>query len=111
LELNRSSYYSHNSSVENKLKKLEYELFICQRIYHIYLDSNGIYGSPKITALLRKEGIKISQKSVWQYMVILGIQSSVYSKFKHHFSSLTEKEKSLIINLIKDFPLTNINQV
>lgn len=111
MELNRSSYYSHNSSVENKLKKLEYELFICQRIYHIYLDSNGIYGSPKITALLRKEGIKISQKSVWQYMVILGIQSSVYSKFKHHFSSLTEKEKSLIINLIKDFPLTNINQV
>lgn len=44
-------------------------------------------------------------------MVILGIQSSVYTNFKHHSSSLTEKEKSLIINRIKDFPLNNINQV
>lgn len=61
--------------------------------------------------MLRKEGIKISQKTVWKYMVILGLQSSVFSNFRPKASSLTESEKSLIENLIKDFPLNNINQV
>ena len=44
-------------------------------------------------------------------MHILGIKSSVYTSFSKHNSNLTDKEKSLIENLVKDFPLSNINQV
>lgn len=44
-------------------------------------------------------------------MQILGIKSSVYTSFSKHNSNLTDKEKSLIENLVKDFPLSNINQV
>ena len=44
-------------------------------------------------------------------MHILGIKSSVYTSFSKHNSNLTDKEKSLIENLVKDFPISNINQV
>ena len=44
-------------------------------------------------------------------MQILGIKSSVYTSFSKHNSNLTDKEKSLIENLVKDFPISNINQV
>lgn len=77
----------------------------------IYEDSNRIYGSPKITHILRKEGFKISQKTVWKFMNILGIKSSVFTSFSKQKSTLTDSEKRLIENYIKDFPLTSINQV
>ena len=67
--------------------------------------------SPKISAILRKEGFKISQKTVLSFMHILGIKSSVSSSFPKHNSSLADSEKSLIENLIKDFPLSSINQI
>ena len=59
--------------LENRKKKLEYNSFISSRILDIYLNSNKIYGSPKITAELRKEGIKISQKTVLAFMQILSL--------------------------------------
>lgn len=111
LDINRSTYYAHNEAIENMLKKLEHINFICQRIYTIFLESHGIYGSPKIAAILRKEGIKISQKTVLKYMNILGIKSLVYENFKPHKSNISDQELSLIVNLIKNFTLTDINQV
>lgn len=44
-------------------------------------------------------------------MSLLGLQSIVYSSFHKKNSTLTEQETSLINNLIKDFPLSNINQI
>ena len=77
----------------------------------IYKDSNHIYGSPKITQTLRKEGFNISQKQVWKFMNILGIKSSVYTTFSKQKSSLSDSEKRLIENYIKDFPINSINQI
>lgn len=44
-------------------------------------------------------------------MNILGIRSIVSKKFPHRKSSITDKEKSLIINLIKDLHIIKLNQV
>ncbi len=44
-------------------------------------------------------------------MNILGIKSIVSSKFPHRKSSLSDKEKSLIKNLVKNLNLSHINQV
>lgn len=44
-------------------------------------------------------------------MHILGIRSIVSKKFPHRKSTLTNDEKSLIVNLIKDLQITRINQV
>ena len=44
-------------------------------------------------------------------MRILGIRSIVSKRFPQRKSNLTDKEKSLILNLIKDLKLVRINQV
>ena len=90
---------------------MDYICYICERILKIYEDSHHIYGSPKIAKELAKEGIKISQKTVLNFMHILGIKSSVYINFSDKHPGLPEKEKQLIENYAKIFPLTSINQV
>lgn len=44
-------------------------------------------------------------------MKILGIRSIAADKFVHHQSSVSDEEKSLIVNLIKDLEINTINQV
>lgn len=44
-------------------------------------------------------------------MRLLGIRSIVSKKFPHKKSRISDKEKSLIINLIKDLDITRLNQV
>lgn len=44
-------------------------------------------------------------------MRLLGIRSIVSKKFPHRKSSLTDEEKSLIVNLIKNLEITKLNQV
>ena len=61
--------------------------------------------------MLRKEGFKISQKTVSKYMQILNIKSIVYTSFAKQKSTLTEQEKRLIENYVNYFPISSINQV
>lgn len=96
-------YYSKNNS--SSISKL------LIRILEIYYDSNRTYGAPRITAVLREEGHIISIKTVGKYMRILGIKSIVYQSFPKHRSSLSDKEKSLISNLIKNLVVSKPNQV
>ena len=46
-----------------------------QRILEIYNDSKQNYGAPKITRLLQKEGERISERTVGQYMKESGIRA------------------------------------
>lgn len=71
----------------------------------------GIYGAPKITHLLREEGLSISVKTVSNYMRFLGIQSIVKAKFPKRINHMSMKEKSLIKNLIQHLSITHPNQV
>lgn len=108
LDVNRSSYlyWLNTGSFNNKITTQ----FYCQ-IIQAYADSNGIYGSPKITAVLNRYGTNCSISKVAKSMRLLGIRSIVSKKFPHRKSTLTMKEKSLIINLIKSLNIVRINQV
>lgn len=44
-------------------------------------------------------------------MKLLGIRSIISKKFPHRKSSLTDDEKKLIVNLIKDLDINHLNQV
>lgn len=44
-------------------------------------------------------------------MAFLGIRSIVHKKFKKRKSSLSEKERTLIVNLVKDLDVCRLNQV
>ncbi len=81
-------------------------------IIKIYSQSNGIYGSPKITSILNNHyNISCSVSKVSRAMALLGIKSIVSSSFPKKISRITSKEKSLIVNLIKDLDISHINQV
>lgn len=98
-------YYSNNDKKDDEKAKL------LIRISKIFYDSKRIYGAPRITKILRKEGHNISIKTVFNYMKLLGLKSVVSVNFPKKKNTLTESEKSLIINRIKDIDIFRINQV
>ena len=106
--MNRSSYLYWVKFGRKHQENLS--SFYCQ-IVQVYADSKGIYGAPKITYALRSQGILCSVSKVSKAMVLLGIRSIVTKRFPKKVSRITEKEKALIVNLIKDLEITHLNQV
>lgn len=52
------------------------------KIRRIHKQSKARYGSPKITAILRQDGIRISERTVTRYMKEMGIRSNTAKKYK-----------------------------
>ena len=109
LDVNRSSYlYWLNISSPKEI----YSIHFFNLIIEIYAKSKGIYGSPKITYTLNNDyNISCSVSKVSRAMALLGIKSIVSKSFPKVISRITDKEKYLIVNLIKDLDITHINQV
>lgn len=82
-----------------------------QKIISVYSTSKGIYGAPKITAVLESTGVKCSVSTVSRAMKTLGIKSIVAEKFPKKRNALPDNEKALIINLLKDLHVDKLNQV
>ena len=60
VNLHHSVYYYHKQNKENRYKKANEELDM--KILAEFKKSKGRYGSPKITKILKKQGIQVSQK-------------------------------------------------
>ncbi|MBQ7140763.1 MAG: IS3 family transposase [Bacilli bacterium] len=75
LNIHHSVYYYHCNHKENSHHLANEELGI--KIKKIYDESKRRYGSPKITKILNKQGIKISQKRVARRMKILGLRNII----------------------------------
>ena len=99
LQIPRSVYYYQNEERINSYK--EANNILVSKILKIYKDSKERYGSPKITAMLRKDGEIVSQKRVARRMNILKIKSVVIKKYKPASSSSKEDIKKEYPNLIK----------
>lgn len=82
-----------------------------QEIIKVYSSSKGIYGAPKITAILNQNGTICSVSKVSRAMVVIGLKSTVSKCFTKKISRITDEEKKNIINLIKDLKIERINQV
>jgi len=80
MKVSRSGYYAWLQDKESD-SKINRDI-VKLRILKIYLDSKKIYGAPKITAILRKEGFSTALRTVSKYMNELGIKSIVVKKFK-----------------------------
>ena len=91
LNVTRSDYYYQIKNPVNSYTKSNEELDI--KIRKIYDESKGRYGSPKITKILKNEGIKVSQKRVARRMKILGLRSITVKKFNHAGSSKVDDTK------------------
>lgn len=81
VKLHHSVYYYHKTNKENSYKKANEELD--KKIKEEYEKYKKRYGSPKITKILNKQGIKVSQKRVARRMKSLGLRSIIVKKFNH----------------------------
>lgn len=73
LGVSKSGYYSWRKRLPSDREKRRNTLK--EKILAIYHESHQNYGAPKITECLRKEGERISEKTVGNYMRELGIKA------------------------------------
>lgn len=81
VKLHHSVYYYHKQNKENSYKKANEKLD--KKIIEKFEKSKKRYGSPKITKILNKQGIKVSQKRVARRMKVLGLRSIIVKKINH----------------------------
>jgi putative transposase len=79
-DVSRSGYYKWTKRKESKREKRRKKLE--RLIRRIFLDSRRLYGSPKITKVLRKQGVLVSEKTVARIMSALGLISRTVKKYK-----------------------------
>lgn len=75
--LNRSSYYKWRDSAEARAAREAADQALAEEIRTVHADSDGTYGSPRVTAELRADGRKINAKRVTRVMrkfSIMGIR-------------------------------------
>jgi len=105
VKLHHSVYYYHKQNKENSYHKANEELD--KKILEEYEKSKRRYGSPKITRILKKQGIQVSQKRVARRMKALGIKSIIVKKFNHNGNKKvddTNKENLLAQNFKAEKP-------
>lgn len=90
-KVSRSGYYRWLKRPESARDKRRKKLV--KRIHHHYFHSRRLYGAPKITALLRKEGEQVSQRTVSRLMS------------QHHLRSRTVKKYKATTNSKHSFPV------
>lgn len=87
LEVSRSGFYKWRTAPESQRKKQRKVL--TKRIQYYYKDNHGLYGSPKITQLLRREGFRVSEKTVGRLMRSQGLKARTIRKFRVHTTDST----------------------
>ena len=80
LKVSTSGYYRYISKKESLREKENKEL--AQAIRAIHEENRGVYGSPRIHAILNKQGKKCSRKRVAKIMQENGIQAKTKRKWK-----------------------------
>ncbi|MBY6277589.1 MAG: hypothetical protein CWE10_15540 [Symbiobacterium thermophilum] len=81
-----------------------------ERVSQEYLKSRKIYGSPKMTQELRKQGIRVSQKTVARIMSEEGLRSITVRKYKATTNS--NHPYNVYANLLEqNFQATSPNEV
>lgn len=80
LDVSRSGYYAWCKRLESQRSKRRKR--ITKRIHQIFVKSRRLYGSPKITQILRQEGERAAQKTVAKIMRENGLRSRTVRKYK-----------------------------
>lgn len=80
LEVSRSGYYKWRNATPSQQAIQKGELM--ERITFHFHDTNGRYGSPKITHQLQLEGYHVGERTVGKYMREMGLRSCVSRTFR-----------------------------
>lgn len=80
LGVKRSGYYSWLQRGKSEREKRN--LWLEHKIWFIFQESCQRYGSPRITAELKAQGIKCTKKTVAKIMKYLGLKSKIRRRYK-----------------------------
>lgn len=108
LEVSRSSYYKRTKRLQGKRFKENKELL--GKIREVFSDSKERYGSPRITAELKRLGIQCNKKRIARLMNKNGIAARIFRKYRNTTNSNHDKERSANI-LSREFNRQRRNEV
>lgn len=97
LDVSASGYYKwlHHKPGQRALRKKR----IVDQIKQIYAESHQIYGAPKITVKLRRNGHKISEKTVGNYMRENNLKACYISPYTR--TTYSEDFSSRLTNILR----------
>ncbi len=81
LEVSRSGYYKEKQKGKGKRAKENQALL--QKIKEVFGKSKERYGSPRITAELKRQGIRYNRKRIARLMNKYGIAAKMFRKYKN----------------------------
>jgi putative transposase len=95
LGVSENGYY--NWRKRGKSKRKQDDEYVAQRIEDAYRDNRGVYGSPRIHAELKAQGIHCGRKRIMRLMQEKGISASRERDEKHEQRTVTTILQSLPI--------------
>ena len=98
LGVSRSGYLAWKNRLPSKREKRKEQ--IKERIVEIYQESHQNYGAPKIAECLRREGEKIADKTVGNYMRELGIKAQYVKPYT--VTTIEPDLSSRLRNILKE---------
>lgn len=104
-----SGYYKYINKKESPRERKNKELM--NKIQLIYKNSRNTYGSPRIHAILKKQGIHCSRKKVAKLMKMNQIQAKTRKKWKAHAHGSKDISKISPNLLNQNFTVKEINKV
>ena len=85
LEVSRSSYYKRRN--REKGKRFTENKVLLEKIREVFIASKERYGSPRITAELKRQGIKCNKKRIARLMNKNGIAARMFRKYRNTTNS------------------------
>lgn len=108
MRVSRSAFYAWR---KQPLRRQRTDAELAVHIKGIHRDSRGTYGSPRITAALRREGIYVNRKKVARVMREHGIRGIPHRRFRGTTTDSNHDEAVAPELLGRDFVTTEPNQV
>lgn len=110
LIVSRSAYYQWRSQQSNLSDRQRKREQLEERILAIHAHSKCTYGSPRITAQLRREGMLVNEKCVAKIMEKKNIRAKTKKRFK--VTTNSSRTKNASPNLVKqEFSAARPNQL
>ena len=109
LQVSRSGYYRWREAAEARAARRRADAVLAERIRAIHAGHDGTYGSPRITAELRRRGWKVNPKRVYRLMR----EDNLLCVRKRKFVVTTDSNHSRKVypNLAGEMVLTGIDQL
>ena len=91
LEISRSTLYAWRASRPRRLDRVRNDRALTTKISRVHAESRATYGSPRVHAKLRREGVRVGRKRVERLMRTAGLRG----KLRRRWRTTTDSNHSL----------------